>query len=207
MKAVGVPAGGLSTELAFHHWNFSSQNDKLGHNSIWNQAWLMVHASKHSRDIKINIFRNNCFNYLNYNTDKNKYSIQVRTHYIISKARLQREEKLSTATNQINNWIWYLQSENKRSGVWIMALFDDVQSCRLLHQDTQLPFCVCYQTLFSAVLLCFFFLMDTILKLYVRERSIFPYRDDLDTLKMVEKHHDKYFFYNNYNNRINYVSF
>lgn len=178
MKAVGVPAGGLSTELAFHHWNFSSQNDKLGHNSIWNQAWLMVDASKHLRDIKTNIFRNNCFNYLNYNTDKNKYSIQVRTHYTISKAPLQREEKLSTATNQINNWIWYLQSENKWSGVWIMALFDNVQSCRLLHRGTQLPFCVLSNSIqfskLTVVLQCFFLLMDTILKFYVRERSIFP---------------------------------
>lgn len=87
------------------------------------------------RDIKTNIFRNNCFNYFNYNKEK--------------KTPLQREEKLSAATNQINNWIWYLQSENKWSGVWIMALFDYVQSCRLLHWPTQFPFC--YITLFSAV--------------------------------------------------------
>lgn len=63
------------------------------------------------------------------------------------------------------------------------------------------PFCVCYQTLFSAVnwhngsSMFFSSAGHTILKLYLRERSIFPYRDDLETLKMVEKRHDKYFFY------------
>lgn len=138
MKAVGVPAGGLRSELAFHYWNFSSQNDKLDHNSIRNQAWLMADDSKPSQDMKSNIVRNNYFNY-------NKDTKQTKANYCtISKPSLQREEKWST-TNQMNNWIRYLQSENERSGVWIMALFDDVQSCRLL----QLPY-VCVITLYSS---------------------------------------------------------
>lgn len=137
MKAVGVPAGGLSTELAFHHWNFSSQNDKLGHNSIWNQPWLMVDASKHPWDIKIKIFRNNCFNYLNYNKDKNNYSIQERTHYTISKPPLQRKKNYSLQLIKliIEYDVFSLRINDLVFEQWFSLMMFN-------HADMQLLFCV-----------------------------------------------------------------
>lgn len=96
MKAVGVPAGGLRSELAFHYWNFSSQNDKLGHNSIRNQAWLMADASKPSQDMKSNIVRNNYFNYC-------KDTKQAKPNYrTISKPSPQKGKKND---QQLIKWI------------------------------------------------------------------------------------------------------